>query len=204
MSTLLEKGDTKTQGKEEEFLQDLYLLAEKNKGDLAILKRNVGNTIAESHGASKSFYSILPYGVPENKEEIFFLVSTLYGHNKYPHAGDFGKTMRRIRDKKIKNGGSPDSLDRRMAVLLDNDFNYAEGYPAGGELPYRLRQCVKLANNSEVGVDWSKLLHDLLQWSHPDKYVQKRWAKSYFGHEKKPGNVNDINTIIKEETENAD
>jgi CRISPR system Cascade subunit CasB len=162
--------------KEDDFVVKLSTLG---TGDLAILKRNAGNTLAESHGAIAGFYRIMPYGLPKYNEEIFFLVATLYGLNKYPASKDFdfGKTMRRVKEK------SSESVDRRLMALLDSSFGTIDGYQSGGgELAYRLRQCVKLANSKEVGVNWVKLLKDLQYWTHESKKVQKSWAKSYFGY----------------------
>ena len=162
---------------EESFVSKLTDLG---TGDMAILKRNAGNTLAESHGAMAIFYRVKPYGLAIRNEEIFFLIATLYGLNEYPTSNDFdfGMTMRRVREK------SSESVDRRLMTLLDSDFNVIDGFQSGGgELAYRLRQCVKLANSKKVEVNWVKLLKDLQYWTHESKKVQKRWAKSYFGYQ---------------------
>lgn len=173
-------GESKAEtSMEKDFVEKLSKLG---TGDIAILKRNAGNTLAESHGAIAGFYRIIPYGLPKYNEEIFFLVATLYGLNKYPTSKnfDFGKTMRKVKD----HPKSSESVDKRIIALLDSDFDIIGSYhPGGGELAYRLRQCVKLANSKEVGVDWIKLLEDLQKWRNDGKYVQKRWAKSYFGYQ---------------------
>lgn len=176
--------------KEEAFVAKLSML---NPGDLAILKRNAGNTLAESHGAIPVFYRILPYELAgKHYEEIFFLIATLYGLNKYRMTGDFGLTMRRVKEK------ASESVDHRFMVLLDSDFDTIDGNrPGGGELAYRLRQCVKLANSKEVGVDWVRLLKELQYWRHENKYVQKRWASSYFGQRPADENKNQ-NATLKE------
>jgi len=164
--------------REEYFLSRLYELS---RGEIAILKRNAGNTICESRGIYPIFYRVLPHGIADSpREEIYFLIATLYGHNEYSLRGNFGLTMRRV-----KSQSNTDSVDKRMVVLLESDFNLIDGYkPGGGELAYRLRQCVKLANSHEIGVDWLQLLKDLQSWQYPEKRVQKAWARSYFGYEK--------------------
>ncbi len=169
--------------REEEFVLKLSAL---DRGDLAILKRNTGNTIGESRGAIKTFYRILPMELAgKYNEEIYFMVATLYGLNKYKFSGDFGLTMRLV-----KNKSGSDSVDKRMTILLDSDFDMVDGYqPGGGEMAYRLRQCIRLADSKEVGVDWTQLIKDLKFWTHPSKNVKKRWANSYFGYA--PPQVND-------------
>lgn len=162
-------------------------LAGLNRGSLANLRRNAGNTLAEARNAVGLFYHLLPPGVPEREEEIYFLVATLYGLNKHKMSDNFGATMRTV---KIKTG--QDGIDRRMAILLDSEFDLIDGFrPGGGEMAYRLRQCVKLAAGHEVGVNWEALLHDLLRWSWPGKRVRKQWARSYYGkrEDESVGNV---------------
>ncbi len=153
-------------------------LGELSRADLAVLKRNAGRTIAESHGAASVFFRLYPPRDRDRDEEIFFLVATLYGLNPRRLTGNFGKTMRALK----KSGMAEDAADRRMSILLDSDFDLVDGFrPGGGELAYRLRQYVKLAASKEVGVDWQQLLDDLRWWGHPQKRAQKRWARSYFG-----------------------
>lgn len=152
-------------------------LAELDRGDLSKLRRNAGETMGSSRGVSGLFYRIAPGGVPGSwDEEIFFLVATLYGLNKYKHIGDFGTTMARV---KAVHGSK--SVDQRMAVLLDSEFGYIDEWRrGGGELAYRLRQLIKLAAGHEVGVDWPLLIEHLCQWTHPKRWVRKAWAQSYY------------------------
>lgn len=151
-------------------------LSKLDRGECAILRRNAGLTIAESRGALGLFYRLLPSGIGTGREEIFFLVATLYPLNERRMSGDFGQTIRTLKQKTGR-----DSLDRRMAILLDSQFDLVGGRtPGGGELAFRLRQAVKLAAGHEIGIDWPLLLRDLTWWTDPDRRVQKRWARSYF------------------------
>lgn len=158
-------------------VQFVQALAELDRGDLAALRRNAGESIATSRGVAGLFYRIAPEGVPGSRdEEIYFLVATLYGLNKYKHTGDFGTTMARVRD--AKGSGS---IDRRMAILLDSEFDLIDGRrPGGGEMAYRLRQLVKLAAGHEVGVDWPLLIQHLSHWGDSTRWVRKAWAQSYY------------------------
>ena len=157
-------------------------LRDLDNGDIAILKRNPGNTIASSRGVSRIIYRLLPGNVLGRwEEEAYYLIATLYGLNKddiiTPPPADFGKTMLKVREYV-----STENIDRRFAILLDSDFNASTGSQAGeGELPYRLRQCVKLANSKKVKIDWEELTLDILSWNKLGKPTQKKWARSYFG-----------------------
>ena len=146
------------------------------RGDLAILKRNAGLRLEESRGALPIFYRIY-FPVKDSgfdfNERACFLISTLYGHNKYSSANtNFGHTMRKI--KEMKNSAN---IDNRMSILLDSTF---DSFTGEGDFPHRLTQLVKIANSSGIGIDWVELLSDCKNWSRPSKYVQKKWAKSYF------------------------
>jgi len=92
------------------------------------------------------------------------------GHHRI--SGDFGVTW-----KRAIAGTDSESIRRRFSVLLNADYDPRTG---DGDLPHRLRQMVRYSAGKGVGVDWSALLSDLSYWNHPEKPVQKRWARSFF------------------------
>lgn len=142
-------------------------LRQLDPGDRARLKRNAGETLESSRQVLSLFYRLLPYGVPAYQEEVYFLVATLYPLAEECSSGDFGASLHRARgEEKYAKG-----LDRRVENLLDADM---------GQLPFRLRRSVQFLHSQRVRVNWVGLLDDLLWWSHPDRKVQQRWARSYF------------------------
>jgi len=171
-----EKSKEMTQEKNllDAFIENLKNLS---RGERAVLKRAAGFEIAESRGGMDVFYRILPRALTNSRnEEIYFLVATLHGLNKHALTGNFGLTLR-----KVKESTKSSSIDKRMSALLDSNFDLLDGSkPGGGELSYRLRQCVRLAASKDIGVNWRQLLQDLLSWTHPARFVQKQWARSYF------------------------
>lgn len=167
------------------FVEKVMNLKE-NKGRWADLKRNAGNTLAEARKVSW-FYGLLDNDGYKHPN-IYFLVATLITLNPKTINGNFGKTMRILTNIP---GTNPGAIEKRFTVLLDADF---ESH-AGGELAFRLRQLVKLTASKEVGVDWSQLLSDLLQWRYENKPVQQRWAKEFFAPE-----LQDIPTETASET----
>jgi CRISPR type I-E-associated protein CasB/Cse2 len=85
-----------------------------------------------------------------------------------------------MRAVRVQTGS--ESVDRRMAFLLDSEFDRIDGRKSGGgEMAFRLRQCVRFAAGHKIGVDWPQLLADLKGWMHPSKRVRKQWAQSYYG-----------------------
>ena len=137
-----------------------------DSGGKARLKRRAGQPLAESRDALGLFYSLLSPGVPEFQHEAYFLIATLFPIADEGGAGDFGAALHRVRQVKNSNG-----LDRRLEILLDADES---------QFPYRLRQAVRYVKSCDGRVNWERLLEDALRWTHPERFVQKRWAQSYF------------------------
>lgn len=136
-------------------------------GERARLKRCAGQTLAEArHEALGLFYRILSPDISASQHDIYFLTASLYPWAEAGGSGDLGSSLRLARSVKNSNG-----LDRRMEVLLDADE---------AQLPYRLRQTVHLLQSNRIRINWMQLLKDLLNWTHPTRFIQRRWAQSYF------------------------
>ena len=141
-------------------------LAKLDTGERARLKRCSGQTLNEARETAL-FYSILPNGVPQHRENTYFLVATLYAMVESTAAErNFGASLRQAQSPKNRKG-----LDRRMQILLDSDEK---------QLPFRLRQAVHYLKSQQVKINWQRLLEDLLWWSSENRSVQRRWARSYF------------------------
>lgn len=139
----------------------------------ARLRRNAGRSLDEARDGLTVFYQILPYDLAPRHYESYFLIATLYPlAPSLVEKRGFGLTLRRIRD--IRGAIGAKSLDRRVRSLIDCDMM---------QLPYKLRQCIRLASASALGVDWIGLLTDILNWSKNDRLVQLRWTKDYFLHQ---------------------
>ncbi len=78
-------------------------------------------------------------------------------------------------DERRRTGRGPeepvDSAERRLASLLRAPRE---------DLPGHLRQTVSLLKSRGVAIDWHRLLRDLMAWDHPDRYVQRNWARAYW------------------------
>lgn len=148
---------------EEAFVEALGNLG---RGDKARLKRHAGMSLDESTDVLGPFFRCLPHGVSVRRHDDYFLVATLFPLAGESELRNFGMTMRRMRTESNKAG-----LDRRMEALLDADRQ---------QLPFRLRQIVRLAHANRVGVNWAQLLHDVIFWEGKERWVQKKWAMSYF------------------------
>ena len=158
---MTEQGPVSNQAKFISRLQNL------DAGDRAKFKRSAGKTLAEARDVMGLFYSLLPHGVPQYQEEVYFLVATLFPLAGEGGKGDLGAALNQAQNMKNNKG-----LDRRVEVLLDADLT---------QLHFRLRQSIHFLQSCRVNVNWLQLLDDLCHWDHPDRYIQQRWARSYFG-----------------------
>ncbi len=168
------------------------------KSRLAILRRNAGNTLAESRQITW-IYGLLDRFDPVNSnyhansnhtEEVLFLTATLLAFDRAflegrrEFHGNFGTTCHRLwlatRGPSDTENDKPKSpVARRFGLLLDAEFDLA----GTNELAFRLRQMVRQVlskNADEIGIDWPQMLSDLKYWGHADKFVQKRWARAFY------------------------
>lgn len=164
---------------EREFTNAVRDWHKDQKGRLATLRRSAGEPLSGARGVFPWIFALLNR-FPYMGDEPMFLTATLLAFDR-PFLegrggfdGSFGKTMSVL---KAQGSASEESLERRFAILLDADFDPSTGT---GELPFRLRQTVKLVISKEGRIDWPRLLRDLRRWNLPDKPVQKRWAKDFY------------------------
>ena len=158
----------------DEFVGKLEALSQRDavRADLARLRRCAGRSLAECPEVFQLFYRLLPYPVrgDDREEERYFLVATLFALDpRSSGARDFGTSMGAVASSRR---AGREGVDRRMAVILDA--------PAD-DLAFRLRQVVALAASADIGINWRSLLRDILWWDHRDRWVQRKWARSYFG-----------------------
>ncbi|MBI4774288.1 MAG: type I-E CRISPR-associated protein Cse2/CasB [Deltaproteobacteria bacterium] len=164
---------------EGEFIERIERL---DTGELAMLRRGCGER-DPVEGRCPWLVGLI-HGVAS--EATSFLVASLLAQYKTADIktghhcikGNFGLTW-----KRAIAGTDSKSIERRFHILLDADY---DPWTGDGDLPYRLRQMVRYAANKAQthGVDWPMLLTDLKFWNHPEKRVQKRWARSFFGNER--------------------
>lgn len=166
-------NETEKVAPEKQFVDRLKQLSEDDKGAMAKLKRNAGNTLRESRGVHAIFYRLLPPDVPSSHRPWYFLVATLFPLAEPASKGSLGFALRTARDK--KEAGEK-GYDRRLEVLLDADAD---------QLPFRLRQVVRLVKSADVAIHWERLLTDLTRWNYIERSVQERWARDYFAQKPK-------------------
>lgn len=171
------------------FFGHLHALANREdsgaRGALAALRRGLGKPPGAAFEMWPQVEPYLDVGSPHWEEEACYLVAALFA---YWHQGrdrgpvqspkNLGASMARL----MTPDAAP-SLEARFTALLKSHRD---------DLPTHLRQAVGLLKSKGVPVDWRNLWEHLLNWDHEDAWVQRSWARSFWGGE------------IKAETESTD
>ena len=110
------------------------------------------------------------------RREAYYLVAALYALKDGEQQA--GRTLAKALWEAYKERGS-ESVEKRFLALLDADRD---------QIAYRLRQAVGFVGG---GLDFAQLLEDLLAWFGPERRVQARWAREFYGMqaEEKPEEV---------------
>jgi len=143
-----------------------------DRGALAALRRGLGQppgTVADMY---RYVVPWLPDDAPSWREAAHYLIAALFAY--HPDAGgtgNMGRHFARTRDPQ----GDNTAIERRFTVLL-------AAHP--DDLDTYLRQAVSFLRSKEVPVDWNQLLTDVQAWGRPDRRVQRRWARAFWGRRK--------------------
>ncbi len=149
------------------YLEDLR--DRDDRGALAALRRGLGQ---EPGRAVEMYRYVVPWirdQASRQEERAFYLIAALFAYHPDPGGwGNLGDAFRRTLDPQ----GDNTAIERRFTALL-------AAHP--DDLPFYLRQAVGFLKSKEVALDWHQLLVDRLAWDHPEGYVQKQWARSFWG-----------------------
>lgn len=157
--------------RESRFVQYLQKLAESDdRPALAALRRGLSGSTAEMH---RYVVPYLPPDAPEYREDHFYLVAALFAlHPRWAEEGqpsNFGASFARL----AESSGS-ESIEKRFVALLN-------AHP--DDVPEHLRHAVALLKSKQIPVDWAQLLHDLWYWNHEKRFVQRDWARAFWGRQ---------------------
>jgi len=159
----------------ERFLAGLEALVSRgDRGALATLRRGLGKppgTVIEV------FPYVVPY-LPDDADERqawpFFTVAPLFAFYSvsWPAADgarwhNFGASVAEL--ERLRGQQSP-GIEARFRRLLVAERE---------ELHLHLYRMLTLFRPYQVPVSWADLLRDLDGWDHPERIVQRRWARAY-------------------------
>lgn len=147
------------------------------RGELAILKRNIGNLLEESRGCFGLAYRLmdgLPLGVTgchgNTKDNILFMLASLCAY--HPDEGAYGGIGAEFHALKEKM--ESDSLDKKLIALMDESVTQDPK-----SFFHRFSQIIRLMKSNEIKVDWPVLMAEVAQWDRQDRFIQKKWMRDY-------------------------
>lgn len=146
------------------YLLNLAKEGQEDRGALADLRSGLGKKPGEMARVHKH---VVPY-LPEKHydDRWYYVTATLFGSfPKHQSGRSLGRAFRPLRKKS-------DSMEARFVALLNAHPEDLDGH---------LRHAVSLLKANEQPLDWFRLLDDLIQWDHPDGYVQLEWARDFYG-----------------------
>jgi CRISPR system Cascade subunit CasB len=149
-----------------------------NRGALAALRRGLG----QPPGTVASMYRyVVPWlsdDTPRWQENAYYLVAALFAyHPDEGGVGNLGDHFARTRAPQ----GDDTAIERRFTAIL-------AAHPE--DLDFYLRQAISFLKSKDVPVNWQQLLSDVMAWGHPNRYVQKNWARAFWGQPDKKTNPN--------------
>jgi CRISPR system Cascade subunit CasB len=154
------------------------LVRRNDRARLAALRQLVAPPDRWGPEAYAAGMPLLPPSLRPFDEERWLMVAGLYalwhqGHSTpAPHSGtDFGESMKTLARNLSGSSELAPAVERRFSVLLASDDERLKHY---------LRQAVRQLASSDVKVDFVRLLDDLRYWNHPDRYIQRRWARAFW------------------------
>ncbi len=157
------------------FVSHLEALSAKgDRAALAVLRRGLSGEPAAMARVYPLVVPWLPRGAPPWREDAFYTAASLYALHpqSWPRERsgprDFGASFAWLRNR----AASDQAIDRRFQALLACH---------GDELPDHLRHAVSLLAANDVPVDWAQLIGDILNWRADERFVQRRWARSFWG-----------------------
>ena len=140
-----------------------------DRATLAALRRGLGHppgTVADMYPYVVPWLSD---DTPRWREDAYYTIAALFAYHPDPGgAGNMGHHFGQTGDPH----GDNTAIERRFTVLLG-------AHP--DDLDFHLRQGVSFVKSRDVPVNWNQLLADVLAWGHPERYVQRRWARAFWG-----------------------
>jgi CRISPR system Cascade subunit CasB len=150
------------------------LAAKRDRAALAALRRGLTGEPAAMAAVYPYVVPWLPPDVPPWREDAFYTVASLFAlhpqgwPNERTGPRDFGASFAWLKSR----ASSDQAIDRRFQALL-------ACHP--DELREHLRHAISLFAANDVPVDWARLIGDIVNWRAEDRFVQRRWARSFWG-----------------------
>ncbi len=138
------------------------------RSTLAMLRRGLGKEPGEDANVMRVVVPWLPSGATDWSDRPYYTVASLFAlHSQAGGSGNMGGHFRRLQQEKQ----SEDAVERRFTALLNAHME---------ELDWHLRQAISLCKANQIPIDWQSLFGDIRGWNHPNRWVQRKWARSFW------------------------
>lgn len=155
------------------------LVERKDRAALAALRRGVGRAPGEVVEMCRYVDPRLPATARWDEEATYYLVAALFGwHPSHRPGKNLGGALAELAAAQRQKGNEPAGIERRIIALLDAHRD---------DLPTHLRHAVGLLRSAELPLDYALLLRHVDQWDHPQRFVQREWARAFWGRAAAPG-----------------
>jgi len=148
------------------FVQSLINFANNdnlNREALANMRSGLGKKPGEMARVHKYVVPFLPEH--DFADDWYYLLATLFG--QYPVHNPKNTLPDALGSLRSKS----DSTETRFIALLNCHSE---------DLPDHLRHAVSLLKSNDRAFDWFHLFNSLLQWDHPENFIQKSWARDFY------------------------
>lgn len=143
-----------------------------DNGAKAQLRRNAHKHFENAdYKAMGIFLRIIPPDTPRYEQAPLFAAVCNRCLWKDPRKGmAFPDALALLKSK--KNGS--DTIEKRFMSLLD------EPMEADGLFSIKLYRLCHMLSAEGINIDWAVLCSDLTKWGNQERYIQRRWMRSYF------------------------
>jgi len=148
----------------------LHLDAVEDRAAMAVLRRGNSRSAAATLAVAPIVERFLSPDIPVGawERDVAYLIGSLFAlHRRHRDGVPFARAFRCLSEKKDSQ-----SIEKRFVALLDAHRD---------DLAEHLRHAVRLLAAEELGFDWQRLMEDLRHWNHDERWVQRRWARDYWG-----------------------
>lgn len=141
-------------------------------GDKALLRRNAAVHYERTDfRAAGAFLRLLTPDTPAYEEAPLFAAVCIRCLWKTPGSGQaFPTTVATLKRQR----GESETVEKRFLSLLDEPLSVDSLFSIK---LYRLSHMLCAAG---IEPDWPGLCADLIHWNHPERFVQRRWMRTYF------------------------
>lgn len=154
------------------------LVDNEDRAALAHLRLALGKPPGATTEAHQHVQPFLRVDTSRQEEDAAYLVASLFalwhqGKDRPEMAGEdrpvnLGTSFRRLPEDRRS-----DSVERRFRALLNAHRD---------DLPVHLRHAISLLRpHPECALDWARLFRDIRSWDAGDRWVQRAWARAYWG-----------------------